>query len=44
LVFFDAENPALSQKLGASGEVWSGCVSRKKQFLPEILKRLDEKG
>ncbi len=41
LVFFDARTPAFSQKLGASGEVWEGCVSRKKQFLPEILKRLE---
>ncbi len=44
LVLFDAKSPAISQKLGTSGEVWSGCVSRKKQFLPEILKRIDEKG
>ena len=43
LVLFDAKNPAMAQQLGASGEVWAGCVSRKKQFLPEILKRLGEK-
>ena len=40
LVLFDAQNFSLAQRLGASGEVWAGCVSRKKQFLPEILKRL----
>jgi manganese-dependent inorganic pyrophosphatase len=43
LVLFDARNSALAQLLGASGEVWAGCVSRKKQFLPAILKRLGEK-
>jgi len=43
LVLFDARSPWLGQRLGASGEVWAGCVSRKKQFLPEILKRLGDK-
>jgi manganese-dependent inorganic pyrophosphatase len=42
LVLFDAKNFTLTQLLGASGEVWAGCVSRKKQFLPEILKRLGD--
>lgn len=42
LVLFDAKTTALAHHLGASGEVWAGCVSRKKQFLPEILKRLGE--
>ena len=40
LVLFDAKNNSLAQLLGASGEVWAGCVSRKKQFLPELLRRL----
>ena len=43
LVLFDAKSAVLAQSLGASGEVWAGCVSRKKQFLPEILKRLGDK-
>jgi len=43
LVLFDAKTVALAHLLGASGEVWAGCVSRKKQFLPEILKRLGDK-
>ena len=43
VVLFDAKSAVLAQSLGASGEVWAGCVSRKKQFLPEILKRLGEK-
>ncbi|MEI7533279.1 MAG: DHHA2 domain-containing protein, partial [Verrucomicrobiae bacterium] len=43
LVLFDARNSTLAQLLGDSGEVWAGCVSRKKQFLPAILKRLGEK-
>ena len=43
LVLFDAKSAVLAQPLGASGEVWAGCVSRKKQFLPAILKRLGEK-
>ena len=43
LVLFDAKNSTLTQLLGASGEVWAGCVSRKKQFLPEILIRLADK-
>jgi manganese-dependent inorganic pyrophosphatase len=43
LVLFDAKTAALAHLLGASGEVWAGCVSRKKQFLPEILKRLGNK-
>jgi manganese-dependent inorganic pyrophosphatase len=42
LVLFDARSSALAHRLGVSGEVWAGCVSRKKQFLPEILKRLGE--
>jgi manganese-dependent inorganic pyrophosphatase len=44
LVLFNAKTKALSQKLGPSREIWAGCISRKKQFLPEILRRLDEKG
>jgi len=43
LVLFDANSAVLKQQLGASDEVWAGCVSRKKQFLPEILKRLGDK-
>ena len=43
VVLFDAKTTALAHQLGASGEVWAGCVSRKKQFLPEILKRLGNK-
>ena len=43
VVLFDAKSAVLAQSLGDSGEVWAGCVSRKKQFLPEILKRLGEK-
>ena len=43
LVLFDAKSGSRARLLGASGEVWAGCVSRKKQFLPEILKRLGEK-
>ncbi len=43
IVLFDARNAALAQSLGPSGEVWAGCVSRKKQFLPALLKRLGEK-
>ena len=43
LVLFDANSAVLKQQLGASDEVWAGCVSRKKQFLPEILKRLEDK-
>ena len=43
LVLLDVKNSALAQPLGPSGEVWAGCVSRKKQFLPEILKRLGDK-
>jgi inorganic pyrophosphatase/exopolyphosphatase len=42
VVLFDVKNPALVQKLGDSGMVWAGCVSRKKQFLPEILRRLGD--
>ena len=41
LVLFDARTPAFKHRLGASGEVWAGCVSRKKQFLPELLRRLN---
>ena len=44
LVLLDVKTPALAQRLGASGEVWEGCVSRKKQFLPEILRRLEDQG
>ena len=43
IVLFDARNAALAQSLGPSGEAWAGCVSRKKQFLPALLKRLGEK-
>jgi manganese-dependent inorganic pyrophosphatase len=43
LVLFDAKSPAFTHRLGASAEVWAGCVSRKKQFFPEILKRLGDK-
>ena len=43
MVLFDTRNSTLAQLLGPSGEVWAGCVSRKKQFLPAILKRLGEK-
>ncbi len=43
LVLFDAKSPASARRLGPSGRVWPGCVSRKKQFLPEILNRLGEK-
>jgi manganese-dependent inorganic pyrophosphatase len=42
VVLFTVKNPAVAQKLGPSGEIWAGCVSRKKQFLPEILKRLGD--
>jgi manganese-dependent inorganic pyrophosphatase len=42
VVLFDVKNPALVQKLGDSGMVWASCVSRKKQFLPEILRRLGD--
>jgi manganese-dependent inorganic pyrophosphatase len=42
LVLFDAKTAALAHHLGASGEVWAGCVSRKKQFLPELLRRLNQ--
>ena len=41
VVLLDVKTPALARKLGPGGEVWAGCVSRKKQFLPEILKRLE---
>lgn len=41
VVLLDLKTPSLARKLGPSGEVWPGCVSRKKQFLPEILKRLE---
>ena len=44
LVILDAKTPALASSLGASGEVWAGCVSRKKQFLPELLRRLHPGG
>ena len=40
VVLFDARTAARAQQLGTSGEVWAGCVSRKKQFLPELLRRL----
>jgi manganese-dependent inorganic pyrophosphatase len=43
LVLFDAKTAATARRLGPSGQVWPGCVSRKKQFLPEILNRLEEK-
>ena len=41
IVLFDVEDSSLARLLGPSGEVWAGCVSRKKQFLPELLRRLD---
>ena len=41
VVLFDVRSPSVAQKLGPSGETWAGCVSRKKQFLPEILRRLE---
>jgi manganese-dependent inorganic pyrophosphatase len=41
IVLFDARTSGLARQLGPSGEVWAGCVSRKKQFLPELLCRLD---
>ena len=41
IVLFDVRNSALARLLGPSGEVWAGCVSRKKQFLPELLRRLN---
>lgn len=43
IVLFDARTSALARQIGPSGEVWAGCVSRKKQFLPELLKRLENK-
>ena len=42
LVLFDARTSAFAHRLGVSGEVWAGCVSRKKQFLPELLRRLNQ--
>lgn len=42
LVLFATKTSLMAQKLGPSGEIWAGCVSRQKQFLPEILKRLGE--
>lgn len=42
LVLLAVKKPAVARKLGPSGEIWPGCVSRKKQFLPEILRRLEE--
>lgn len=44
IVLFDARTALLSRQLGASGEVWAGCVSRKKQFLPQLLRRLNDEG
>lgn len=41
LILLDVKIPTMARKLGPSGEVWAGCVSRKKQFLPEILRRLE---
>lgn len=41
MVLLDVKNPATARKLGPSGVIWAGCVSRKKQFLPEILGRLE---
>ena len=41
LVLFDARTAAMKHRLGGGGTVWAGCVSRKKQFLPEILRRLN---
>ncbi len=41
VVLFDSKTVAMAKVLGTSGEVWSACVSRKKQFLPELLKRLE---
>jgi len=48
LVFIDDDDPRRSAHLAGEGErfgpatLWPGCVSRKKQFLPAILKRLEE--
>lgn len=41
LVLFDAKTPAIRAQVGEGGTVWAGCVSRKKQFLPELLRRLN---
>jgi len=40
IILFHARDAAHAQSLGANGEVWNECVSRKKQFLPELLRRL----
>ena len=48
LVFIDDDDTKRSVQLAGEGErfgpanIWPGCVSRKKQFLPTILKRLEE--
>ena len=42
LVLFDTAAAPLKHRLGDGGRVWAGCVSRKKQFLPEILRRLNQ--
>lgn len=40
IILFEARHADHIQALGVNGEVWSKCVSRKKQFLPELLRRL----
>lgn len=40
IVLFHAHDTSHAQALGSSGEIWNQCVSRKKQFLPEMLRRL----
>lgn len=41
MVLIDSRTPAIARLLGPSGEIWAGCVSRKKQFLPMLLSRLN---
>lgn len=40
LVQFHAPKTGHLKALGGSGEIWPNCVSRKKQFLPELLRRI----
>jgi manganese-dependent inorganic pyrophosphatase len=40
IVLSHARHAGHAQALGPSGEIWDPCVSRKKQFLPELLRRL----
>jgi manganese-dependent inorganic pyrophosphatase len=40
IVLFHTSNAAFAKSLGPSGLVWEACVSRKKQFLPELMRRL----